>query len=110
MGNHIKVVKNKINKSMGILAKIKSNVPCVILRNLYFMLLQPCIEYSNIVWATGKSVMLNKRLVIQNNILRIITYLPWNTHALPIFSILKILTVFISYKLISYKQHALCIR
>ena len=37
--NHIKVVKIKISKSMGILAKIKSNVPCVILRNLYFMLL-----------------------------------------------------------------------
>ena len=37
--NHIKVVKNKISKSMGILAKIKINVPCIILRNLYYMLL-----------------------------------------------------------------------
>ena len=92
--NHIKVVKNKISKSMGILAKIKSNVPCVILRNLYFMILQPYLEYFNIVWATGKSVMLNKLLVIQNKVLRIITNSPWNAHASPIFSKLNILTVF----------------
>ena len=39
---------------MGILAKIKSNVPYVILRNLYFMLLQPYLKYCNIIWATGK--------------------------------------------------------
>ena len=42
---------------MGILTKFKCNVPCVILRNLYFMLLQPYLEYCNIVWATGKSVV-----------------------------------------------------
>ena len=47
---------------MEILATIKSNVPCVILRNLYFTLLQPYLEYCNIVWATGTSVMLNKYL------------------------------------------------
>ena len=69
---------------MGILAKIKSNVPCVILKNLYFMLLQPYLENCNIVWATGKSVILNKLLVIQNKVLRIITNSPWNTHAQPI--------------------------
>ena len=79
---------------MGILAKIKSNVPGVILRNLYFMLLPPYLEYCNIVWATGKSVMLNKLLVIHNKVLRIITNSPWNTHGPLIFSKLNILTVF----------------
>ena len=47
--NHVNVVTNKICKSMGILAKTQSNVPCVILRNLYFMLLQPHLEHCNIV-------------------------------------------------------------
>ena len=80
---------------MWIPAKIKSNVPpCVILRNLYFTLLQPYIEYCNIVWATGKTVMLKKLLVVQNKVLRIITNSPWNTHAPPIFIKLGILTVF----------------
>ena len=74
--NHIKAVKNKISKSMGILEKIKSNVPCVILRNLYFTLLQPYLDYCNIVRATGTSVMLNKLLVVQNKVLRIITTSP----------------------------------
>ena len=92
--NHINVVKNKISKIKGILAKIKSKVPCVILRNLYFVLLQPYLGYCNIVWATGKSAMLNKLLLIQNKVLRIITNSPWNTHASPIFSKLNILTVF----------------
>ena len=84
MGNYFKVVKNKISKSMGKLAKISSNVPCVILRNLYFTLLQPYLEYCNIVWSTGTSVMLIKLLVVQNKVLHIIINSPWNTHAPPI--------------------------
>ena len=79
---------------MGILEKIKSYVPCVILRNIYFTLLQPYLEYCNIVWATGTSVILNKLVVIQNKVLRIIRNSPWNTHASPIFIKLGILTVF----------------
>ena len=79
---------------MGILAKIKSNVPCVILRNLYFMLLQPYLEYCNIAWATGTSVILNKLLLVQNKVMCIITNSPWNTHAPPIFIKFGILTVF----------------
>ena len=92
--NHVKVFKNKISKNMGILAKITSNVPCVILRNLYFTLLQPYLEYCNIVWSTGTSVMLNKLLVVQNKVLCIITNSPWHTHAPPIFIKLGIFTVF----------------
>ena len=79
---------------MGILAKTKSNVPSVILRKLYFTLLQPYLEYCNIVWATGTSVMLNKLLVVRIKVLRMITNSPWNTHAPPIFIKLGILTVF----------------
>ena len=94
MENHVKVVKNKISKSRLILAKIKSNMPCVILRNLYFTLLQPYLEYCNIVWATCTSVMLNKLHVVQNKVLRIITNSPWNTHAPLIFIKLGILTVY----------------
>ena len=81
---------------MGILTKIKSNVPCVILRNLYFTLLQPYLEYPIIVWATGTSVMLNmlnKLLVVENKVPRIITNSPWNTHALPICIKFGILTL-----------------
>ena len=84
---------------MGILAKIKSYVPCVILWNLYFTLLQPYREYCNIVWATGTSVMLNKLLVVQNKVLRILTNSPWNAHAPPIVIKLGILTVFVNNKL-----------
>ena len=57
------------------------------------------LEYCNIVWATGNSVMLNKLLVLQNKVLRIITNSPWNTHTPPIFSKLNILTVFGTNKL-----------
>ena len=74
-------------------------MPCVILRNLYFTLLQPYLVYCNIVLATGTSVMLNKLLVVQNKVLRIITNLPWNTHAPPIFIKSGILTVFSINKL-----------
>ena len=47
--DHIKTVKQKVNKSIGILYRVKKNMPLSILRLLCHTLIQPYFEYYNII-------------------------------------------------------------
>ena len=39
--SHVKIITNKVSKAIGIICKIRKNMPCKILRNLYFTLIHP---------------------------------------------------------------------
>ena len=47
--SHIKTIKNKVSKSIGIIRKIRKNMPCEVLKNLYFMLVHSYFEYCNVI-------------------------------------------------------------
>ena len=63
--SHIKPIKNKVSKSIGIIRKIRKNMPCDVLRNLYFSLLHPSFEYCNVIWAVNITVSLESLFRMQ---------------------------------------------
>ena len=92
--SHIKIIKNKISKGLGILLKIRSCVPCRVLINLYYTLVHPHFDYCNIIWAASTTTVVNKLFLLQKKAVRIITNSSWLAHTAPLFKRLKLLTIF----------------
>ena len=61
--DHIKTVKQKVNKSIGLIYRVKKNIPLSILRSLYHTLIQPYFEYCNIIWSIHRSTALSKLFI-----------------------------------------------
>ena len=61
--DHIKTVKQKVNKSIAILYRVKNNMPLPTLRYLYHALIQPYFEYCNIIWSINRSTALSKLFI-----------------------------------------------
>ena len=53
--DHIHIIKSKVSKNLGLISFIKKNVPLSVLKTLYNTLVQPYLEYCNIVWAIHRS-------------------------------------------------------
>ena len=105
---HIDVIINKMSKTIGIIAKVR-HLLLGSARTLYMTLVEPYINYCNIVWAQPDSTChLNKILKIQKKYCRIITFSDFRAHSEPLFKQLNILTVYKIYKyqlsLFMYKQ------
>jgi len=62
---HIQTIKNKINKNIGIIRKIKQSVPQSVLNMLYYTLIHPYLLYCNTVWALHRTTFLDKLFVTQ---------------------------------------------
>ena len=62
MKTHVELVENKISKSIGILFKASRSLNSKSLRNIYFALVHPYIDYANIAWANTNKIYLNRIL------------------------------------------------
>ena len=51
---HIDVVLNKTSKSIGIISKVRHLLPPYLTRMLYMTLVEPYLNYCNLIWASGK--------------------------------------------------------
>lgn len=58
--DHIETIKKKISKNIGIIKHIKHQLSSNVLRSLYFTLINPYLEYCNMVWAHGPNTALSK--------------------------------------------------
>ena len=69
---HVKTVIGKINKTCGILNKLKYHLPQSILLNIYNTLILPYLQYCAIVWAScNHSKSLIRSLLYKNVLLEI---------------------------------------
>lgn len=91
--DHIVFIKQKIVKNTGIIYRLSKTMPTQILQSLYNALINPYLEYCNIVWALDRSTALNDLFKCQKKLARIITSSPWRTHTSPLFKKLLILPV-----------------
>jgi len=91
--DHIEITANKCSKNLGIIRKLSKTVPTRILTTLYSTLIHPYLNYCNIIWASQPTTLLEKLYRIQKKAIRIITHNKWNTHALPLFRNLNLLTI-----------------
>ena len=88
--DHIKILCNKVSKSIGIMLRIKKNVDVNVLKMLYHSLIQPYFQYCNIIWATQHIESLFRK---QKKAVRIISLSKWNAHTKPLFVYQHILTL-----------------
>ena len=77
--DRMKLIYNKISKSIGIIQRVSYNLPTSVLLSLYYMI-HPYYEYCIIIWANVKSKYLEKLSTSQCKILHIVCKLKWNAH------------------------------
>ena len=74
-----------VSRAIGIIRKIRKNMPCEVLRNLYFTLVHPYFEYCNVIWAVNKTVSLESLFRMQKRAIRVVSNSKWNSHSSPLF-------------------------
>ena len=79
---HIKHTTNKISKVCGILCRARHFLSSKILRNLYYTLVYPYLQYGNTIWANTYPSRLDAIRKIQKKILRIITFSNYKDHTI----------------------------
>ena len=95
--NHIYTLTTKISKTIGIIAKLRHFVPNRTLLDIYKSLIAPYITYGLTSWGTASKTLLNKVLVLQKLVLRLIHFAPVREHAIPLFLKAKLLPLEFQY-------------
>ena len=90
---HIEYISAKISKTIGVMFRIRQFVPDHILLKLYYSLIYPYLIYCNIVWGNTNATYLNKILLLQKKIVRLITNSSYLAHSDPLFYNCKILKI-----------------
>ena len=89
---HINIVVIKISKNIGIIAKVRHLLPTSHTCMLYKTLVEPYINYCNLVWASQhKRGNLEKILKVQKKFCRIIKFSAFQAHSKPLFRQLGLL-------------------
>ena len=96
--NHVNNICLKLSKTIGVLYRISSYVPCNIMKTLYDSLIYSQISYCNIVWGNTYPTYLNRIYVLQKKALRIITNSNYRAPTDRLFFDLNTLTIFDVYK------------
>ena len=96
---HINIVLSKTSKCLGIMSKIRHLIPQHLTKMLYLTLVEPYINYCNIVWCSpDKTSNLEKNLRVQKKYCRLMTFASFSAPSKPLFLELKLLNVYEIYK------------
>ena len=91
--NHLDCVITKISKTIGMIAKMRHFVPSSVLKNIYKFLILPYLTYGLVAWGNASKNYLNKIVVLQKRVLRLIYFVNREEHAIPLFVNAKILPI-----------------
>ena len=89
--SHISHVANKISKSIGIIYRASFNLLKSSLRILYYSLVYPYLQYCVSVWGSTYTSNLNRLVLLQKRIIRILAKVPFDAHTDPIFKEFQLL-------------------
>ena len=78
--DHAELVVKKFNRAAGIISKIRHYAKRKTLINLYYSFVYPHLVYGVIIWGNAGVSALRKTEVIQNRILRLITFTRLKDH------------------------------
>ena len=90
---HVKYVRNKISKSIGIINNLKEYVPLSVLKSLYYSFIYPYLIYCVTAWGGTYSTHIEPLRIIQKRAIRTINKKPYLYHTEPLFSSTKILKI-----------------
>ena len=83
--NHIDYTCKKLSKCVGIIAKARKKLHRSSLINLYYSCAYPYFMYCNHVWGCNYTTVLEKLVLVQKKLIRIITCSPYRAHTEPLF-------------------------
>ena len=90
---HIINISTIISRNIGIINRLKSHIPMSSLLTLYFSLILPYLNYGLLAWGSAHQTLLDKLLLLQKKVLRIICGVPPRSHSEPLFTKYKILKI-----------------
>ncbi len=89
--HHITELSKVLNKSIGIIFKMRILCPQHVLLSLYYSLVHSHLSYGACVWGFGNKLYLNKLRHLQKRVVRTIANAEYNEHTKPLFEKFKIL-------------------
>ena len=90
---HIDAIRKTISRNIGIIHRLKSHIPESSLLTLYSSLILSYLNYGILAWGNAQSTLLNRLLLLQKKVLRIICSVPPRSHTNPLFFKYKILKI-----------------
>ena len=91
--HHIYELRKKINKSVGMIFKIRRLCPQRVQMSLYYSLIYSHLSYGICVWGDADNTYLDKIRIIQNKAVRIISSTDFYSHVEPMYKKLNILNL-----------------
>ena len=71
---HITYLSKLLSRNIGVINKIKSSFPSNVLLNLYNTLILPYLNYGILAWGNSSRIYLDRLLLLQKRIMRIICF------------------------------------
>ena len=92
---------------MGLITtRLRHLVPCTTLLNIYRSLIEPYISYGLVAWGQAANVHLNKVIILQMRVLRLMYFSDYTSHSAPLFVCSGILPIKMLYfKLVASLLH-----
>ena len=104
--HHINYISTKISKGIGIITRLRHLVPRTTLLNIYRSLIEPYISYGLVAWGQAANVHLNKVVILQKRVLRLMYFSDYISHSAPLFACSGILPIKMLYfKLVASLLH-----
>ena len=106
---HIKNVKNKVAKSVGIMYRLKDVITEKIMKLLYCSLILPQLSYCCEIWGNTFNTRLSKLYILQKRAIRLVDNASYLAHTEPLFkkhNCLKLIDIIMNNTCIfMYKNH-----
>ena len=108
---HIKTVKQKINRSFFAINRAKHFLKRKNIVTLYYSLVYPYLTYGITLWGATYDTYLSKLITMQKKIIRTIAGVQYNEHSEPLFKKINLLKLTDIYRLQTSKYNFLhCIK
>jgi hypothetical protein len=90
---HVDYICKKLSKCIGVLCKARKKLQKSTVISLYYSFVYPLLIYCNPVWGNCCKTTLEKLVLTQKKIIRIITNSPYRAHTAPLMYANKILSI-----------------
>ena len=103
---HIDAITAKINKTIGLISNLRHSIPRHVLLYIYQTLIYPHLNYGLAAWGEASKTSLNKTLILQKKVLRMMYFTNIREHSIPLFIDPDISPVsFMYYKTVASLMH-----
>lgn len=82
---HICHVASKVSRNIGIIARLRHFTPSATLHNIYRSLISPYLSYGLSAWGQAAKIHLDKILLLQKRVVRLMNFAKFSEHAIPLF-------------------------